>query len=187
MRGRKTLGWVCAMICVGTLISFSSAQAHRSGCHTLHTCPSDNNSYVCGDLGYPCNGATSINDIPMTAINVPLLVESVFIETFGRRPTDSESVYWKNRFRGDKGSIHKVRRAMAWHKGKGSFGPKAASAVSGENSDLIKKINAIFRSVYLREPSVSENRYWISRVADKPYENALRGAMNFHMENNINH
>jgi len=31
---------------------------HRSGCHRYHSCPSDNGSYVCGDLGYDsqCSG-----------------------------------------------------------------------------------------------------------------------------------
>ena len=28
--------------------------AHRSGCHSLHSCPSDSNTYICGDTGY-CN------------------------------------------------------------------------------------------------------------------------------------
>ena len=28
--------------------------AHQSGCHRWHSCPSDTGSYVCGDLGYPC-------------------------------------------------------------------------------------------------------------------------------------
>lgn len=28
------------------------AEAHRSGCHAKHSCPSDSGSYVCGDLGY---------------------------------------------------------------------------------------------------------------------------------------
>lgn len=28
------------------------AEAHRSGCHRWHSCPSDTGSYVCGDLGY---------------------------------------------------------------------------------------------------------------------------------------
>jgi FKBP-type peptidyl-prolyl cis-trans isomerase FkpA len=27
------------------------ANAHRSGCHSVHSCPSDTGSYVCGDLG----------------------------------------------------------------------------------------------------------------------------------------
>lgn len=27
------------------------ADAHRSGCHRRHSCPSDTGSYVCGDLG----------------------------------------------------------------------------------------------------------------------------------------
>ncbi len=35
-----------------TLILFSTnTHAHRSGCHSQHSCPSDNNSYVCGDTG----------------------------------------------------------------------------------------------------------------------------------------
>src|SRR5438445_149731 len=29
-----------------------SADAHRSGCHRWHSCPSDTGSYTCGDLGY---------------------------------------------------------------------------------------------------------------------------------------
>ncbi len=28
------------------------AQAHRSGCHRWHSCPSDRGTYTCGDLGY---------------------------------------------------------------------------------------------------------------------------------------
>src|SRR5882724_13702952 len=33
----------------------SPADAHRSGCHRWHSCPSDRGTYVCGDLGY-CSG-----------------------------------------------------------------------------------------------------------------------------------
>jgi hypothetical protein len=29
----------------------TSLLAHRDGCHRWHSCPSDNGSYVCGDLG----------------------------------------------------------------------------------------------------------------------------------------
>ncbi len=28
------------------------SQAHQSGCHRWHSCPSDSGSYTCGDLGY---------------------------------------------------------------------------------------------------------------------------------------
>src|SRR5437667_11919782 len=28
------------------------AHAHRSGCHSWHSCPSDAGSYVCGDTGH---------------------------------------------------------------------------------------------------------------------------------------
>lgn len=34
------------------LLSPLPAQAHRSGCHRWHSCPSDSGSYTCGDLGY---------------------------------------------------------------------------------------------------------------------------------------
>lgn len=30
----------------------TEAQAHRSGCHRWHSCPSDRGTYICGDLGY---------------------------------------------------------------------------------------------------------------------------------------
>lgn len=33
------------------MLSFSFAQAHRSGCHRWHSCPSDTGSYICGDRG----------------------------------------------------------------------------------------------------------------------------------------
>ena len=37
---------------LGLTMLFSNGQAHRSGCHRWHSCPSDTGSYVCGDLGY---------------------------------------------------------------------------------------------------------------------------------------
>ncbi len=169
-----------------SLIAPQVALAHRSGCHTLHTCPSDSDTYVCGDLGYPCNGVSSISDIDISEINVPLLIEVAFENEFGRRPTDLESVYWKNRFRSDKGSIHKTRRVMAWHHANGSFGPKVAVvASSGVN---ISRINALFRAAYEgRNPTVSENAYWISRIGDKGTEEAMVGAMKYHRLNSIQH
>lgn len=30
------------------------ANAHRSGCHRWHSCPSDRGTYICGDTGH-CN------------------------------------------------------------------------------------------------------------------------------------
>jgi hypothetical protein len=41
------------LIAVAVLMSdIPSAEAHRSGCHRWHSCPSDSGSYTCGDLGY---------------------------------------------------------------------------------------------------------------------------------------
>lgn len=40
---------------VSLLGSPSVVSAHRSGCHSWHSCPSDSGSYTCGDKGY-CSG-----------------------------------------------------------------------------------------------------------------------------------
>lgn len=164
-----------------------SAGAHRSGCHNLHTCPSDTNSYVCGDLGYPCDGSTSVKDIAPAAINIPLIVEKAFREQFGRLPSEVESAFWKQRFRRDKDGVYKIRRAMAWHKSTNSFGPRAA-AVSSTTGVTVSQINQLFRDVYDgRTPTVSENRYWRSRLTDKSTTAALTGAMAFHKARGIQH
>jgi hypothetical protein len=50
-------------------LAIADASAHQSGCHRWHTCPSDTGSYVCGDLGYPCQ--TSATPPPSTPPAVP--------------------------------------------------------------------------------------------------------------------
>jgi hypothetical protein len=181
--GYWQIGVVLFVVTLAAVVPQASL-GHRSGCHNLHTCPSDTGSYACGDLGYPCAGATSIGDVSPTAINVPLAVEAVFKETFDRVPTDAESAYWKKRLRSDKDSVYKLRRAMAWHKANGSFGPAVEVMVS---AGLVQKVNALFRSVHDgRSPTVLENQYWISRIADKPSEVALRGAMAWHRLHRVN-
>lgn len=74
---------------------------------------------------------------------------------------------------------------MAWHQVNGSFGPpKAASVVP----DIVKKINSLFRLAYNgRNPTVSENHYWLTRISDKPTEQAMLDAMLFHKLNGIEH
>ena len=49
------------------------AQAHRSGCHRWHSCPSDTGSYVCGDLGYTtfCPVATTPRPVAPAAAAPP--------------------------------------------------------------------------------------------------------------------
>lgn len=48
------------------------AQAHRSGCHRWHSCPSDTGSYVCGDLGYTTYcGTTAVPATPARVSAAP--------------------------------------------------------------------------------------------------------------------
>lgn len=176
---------VCGVIGAGFALPHA-ALAHRSGCHNLHTCPSDTASYICGDLGYPCDGSTSIENVPAAAINAPLLVESIFRETFAREITEGESSYWKKRFRAEKDSVFKLRRAMAWHIAHGSFGPRLS--IRSVRASLISNINALFRAVYDgRNPTAPESQYWISRVTDKQTAATLQGAMVYHRQRKIQH
>lgn len=171
-----------AVVLVAGLAMPQSLLAHRSGCHTLHTCPSDSDTYICGDLGYPCDGSTSINDIALSVINVPLLIEVIFEDTFERKPNDTESAYWKKRFRDDKGSVHKVRRVMAWHKANGSFGPKVATQAQ-TTPTVVPRINALFRLIFDgRNPTQEEHSFWLQRVlrGEKTTAHELIGAMQWH-------
>lgn len=45
--------WLMPLLVV-LLLSGGSAtlQAHQDPCHRLHRCPSDHNTYVCGDKGH---------------------------------------------------------------------------------------------------------------------------------------
>lgn len=47
------------------------AQAHRSGCHRWHSCPSDSGSYVCGDLGYTSECGTASASSAARAASAP--------------------------------------------------------------------------------------------------------------------
>ncbi len=45
---RSGLPFVLALF----LVSSSASDAHQSGCHRWHSCPSDRGTYVCGDTGH---------------------------------------------------------------------------------------------------------------------------------------
>ncbi len=51
----RLLRWLIALSVVLGSLWVIGAEAHRSGCHRWHSCPSDHGTYVCGDLGY-CSG-----------------------------------------------------------------------------------------------------------------------------------
>lgn len=67
------LGLVVAVLFAAlAAFSASTASAHQSGCHRWHSCPSDTGSYICGDLGYPCQypgGSTTPPATPPPAVD----------------------------------------------------------------------------------------------------------------------
>src|SRR5213593_1370323 len=52
---RQRHGRLAILAVIATLTLASAADAHRSGCHRWHSCPSDRGTYECGDLGH-CSG-----------------------------------------------------------------------------------------------------------------------------------
>jgi len=56
-----------AIACSLSVALAPAAEAHQSGCHRWHTCPSDSGSYVCGDLGYSCQTGTTPAPTPTPA------------------------------------------------------------------------------------------------------------------------
>jgi hypothetical protein len=108
-----------------------------------------------------------------------------FRQVFGRSGSASELTYWQNR---DKRG-QALTGAMQWHKDQGQSMPgQSLGAVAGASTaDLVPLINSIFRSVYDRNPTVSENQYWLTRIVDKITEAALAGAMQYHLLNGILH
>lgn len=63
MRKRIAVAAGAAFLCA----LYSSASAHRDGCHRWHSCPSDSGTYVCGDLGYTTYCPTT----EKTTVNIP--------------------------------------------------------------------------------------------------------------------
>lgn len=75
-----------------------SADAHRSGCHRWHSCPSDSGSYVCGDLGYPCKYPTYSSstspkkNVPRATLKPSVIPVPVVASTFVGMPTTKEQL-----------------------------------------------------------------------------------------------
>lgn len=53
---KKLLSVLLPSLAVLSFLAMPAA-AHRSGCHSWHSCPSDSGSYVCGDTGH-CSGCS---------------------------------------------------------------------------------------------------------------------------------
>lgn len=50
-----------ALLIISSPFVFTESFGHRDGCHRWHSCPSDNGSYVCGDLGHDSECGSSSN------------------------------------------------------------------------------------------------------------------------------
>lgn len=80
---RRRNGVLGLLIVAASLIGASAsavsvAEAHQSGCHRWHSCPSDTGSYVCGDLGYPCQYPTYSPTLPTSPAPPPTLPAPIY-------------------------------------------------------------------------------------------------------------
>ncbi len=71
-----------------------AADAHRSGCHRWHSCPSDRDTYVCGDLGYcsQCPNNPYCEEGRARLVAAPPSVQAPSPEIPARAPTPGASL-----------------------------------------------------------------------------------------------
>ncbi len=63
---------VIGMVLAAAIFSVpAKTEAHRSGCHRWHSCPSDTGSYICGDLGYTSGCPNTYVPTPTTPTQIP--------------------------------------------------------------------------------------------------------------------
>lgn len=183
-----------------------TADAHRSGCHRWHSCPSDTGSYVCGDLGYT-SGCGYVVSEPQPIIDpAPSIATKNFKILFHRSPEPLELNYWVIRYRYSPGMQNETvfRQEMKDFLDLGfSYGDdkadiyKPLGQVKMEQlaiRDIITSKDAPtivereFIKVYGRKPTVTESKYWKGRArSDKKLVSTLRGAMIFQKIKNISH
>ncbi len=79
MSFRDKMSLVALLLIAVLLSSFlGAASAHRDGCHSKHSCPSDTGSYECGDKGYCsecpdnkyCKAGNAISKIQINSVKV---------------------------------------------------------------------------------------------------------------------
>lgn len=111
-------------------------------------------------------------------------INEAFRRVFQRNPNVTEHRYWYKRVKaGDKQTFQALTGAMRWQAVHGRTYVPSGSDVAGVSTDsLVSKINAVHRTAFGRNPSVSEHGYWMSRVVsgEKSSEISLLGAMVFH-------
>lgn len=122
----------------------------------------------------------------------------LFADVFGRKPSAHELARWQEYLRiGATTSRTELVILMREARNERQTTPTkritsaARRRVAGAQAarPLRTRVNAAFRSVYRRTPSVSEQRYWLQRVEKKHKTTyaTLVGAMQFHLKAGFRH
>lgn len=64
--------YLCFSVFVCLALNTHTSEAHRSGCHRWHSCPSDSGSYICGDTGHTSGCTATPTNTPPPAPHVPV-------------------------------------------------------------------------------------------------------------------
>lgn len=111
-------------------------------------------------------------------------VNQLFYSIFGRTPTAEEWAYWARR-REDKPDKVAFLGAMQYHRAQGRT---IGDSITSSNPRLgVSELNKVFRSVYTRNPTQSEWRYWANRLKDKFLRLPFIDALRWHFLGNIRH
>lgn len=107
-------------------------------------------------------------------------VPIIFLHVYDRLPTTAELGFWRSQLPKFHNRLGELKGAMETARNMHSTGDLDANIT-------VADVNAIFRSVYGRGPTVSEQQYWAGRVKEKSTRKLLMDAMAYHQQHGIGH
>ncbi|MEX1112468.1 MAG: hypothetical protein WEC84_03320 [Candidatus Andersenbacteria bacterium] len=107
-------------------------------------------------------------------------VSIIFLKAFDRQPTSAETLYWRQRLTALDNRLDQLQGAIEVARSEGRTGSDTLPVHPDQ-------LNALFRAVYGRNPSVSEWQYWAGRRLEKKSYGALRETMTYHRNMGISH
>ena|SRR3989344_1022775 len=135
------------------LLGTNPAEAHRSGCHRWHSCPSDSGSYTCGDAGYPCSYPTY--PVSGGVVYPPSGIYKDCYDCSWKSVPSNDTRTWKNPLqKGDRGiDVVNLQKAL---NAEGVYSEAIYSGVYGNLTELaVKRFQAKYNIINSGSPSTT--------------------------------
>lgn len=166
---KKTYTYTLFPLCVVLFVSFiAPAEAHRSGCHRWHSCPSDSGSYTCGDAGYPCRYPTyseSSGSVSGITTYTPPAPTPAPVFTFDEEWDFSSAV---SSYSTAKDNITYWRNSAATSLYSSDYYNSLADGYEADikkyEQTFLTTLKKAFRNLFGRAPDAKEADFWLGRI-----------------------